>query len=98
MVEHLNQRHNIRAKIDLKAKVQIEKELKVSNVTSVSTSSQSPTKMNIPTPNNTMKCQYCQDKFPNKARLLEHIRDKLILRHEKKNALEISFQSHTGRT
>ena len=86
MVEHLNQRHNIRAKIDLKAKVQIEKELKVTNVTSVSQQSHqsSPTKMNIPTPNNTMKCQYCQDKFPNKARLLEHIRDELILRHEKK--------------
>ena len=84
LVEHLNQRHNIRAKIDLKAKVQIEKErnLLAQNPTTI-VGGQLPvsagnivtatTPIKVTTPS--MKCQYCQDKFPNKARLMEHIRE-----------------------
>ena len=83
-MEHLNQRHNIRAKIDLKAKVQIEKErnLLAQNPTTIVggqlpvsagniVTATTPIKATTPS----MKCQYCQDKFPNKARLMEHIRE-----------------------
>ena len=82
LVEHLNQRHNIRAKIDLKAKIQIQKES--SKISTVAQATNTTPRKVIPT--TTYKCQYCQDKFPNKPRLMEHIRQ-----HEVDGTLKCKF-------